>query len=66
MTKLYERTVAELMVDAAAEIQYPATRNDFVAWFAQRYPKVKASTGPSQRWSLSTPQGGGGHRIDRT
>jgi hypothetical protein len=36
--------LAELMLDAAAEIEYPATRNDIVAWFAERYPKVKAST----------------------
>ncbi len=44
MAKLYDRTVAELMVDAAAEVGYPATRNDLVGWFAERYPKVKAST----------------------
>jgi hypothetical protein len=32
MARLYDHTVAELMVDAAAEIGYPATRNDVVAW----------------------------------
>jgi hypothetical protein len=44
MAHPYDRTVAELMVDAAAEVRYPATRNDIVAWFAERYPEVKAST----------------------
>ena len=44
MAHPYDRTVAELMVDAAAEARYPATRNDIVAWFAERYPEVKAST----------------------
>jgi hypothetical protein len=32
------------VVDAAAKIEYPATRNAVVARFAQRYPKVKAPT----------------------
>lgn len=44
MAHPYDRTVAELMVDAAAEVRYPATRNDIVAWFAEHYPEVKAST----------------------
>jgi hypothetical protein len=44
MAKLYERTVAELMADAAGELEYPATRSDVVAWFAERYPLVRAST----------------------
>lgn len=44
MPQLYERTVAELMVDAAHGLNYPASRADVVAWFAERYPEVKAST----------------------
>jgi hypothetical protein len=44
MAKLYDRTVAELMADAAADLQYPARRGDVVAWFAERYPGFKAST----------------------
>jgi hypothetical protein len=44
MAHLYDRTVAELMEDAAAELHYPASRSDVVAWFAVRYPEIKAST----------------------
>lgn len=44
MAQLYDRTVAELMAEAAAGLEYPATRNDVVVWFAEHYPKVKAST----------------------
>ncbi len=42
--QLYERSVAELMVEAAAGLRYPVKRGDIVAWFANNYPKVKAST----------------------
>jgi hypothetical protein len=44
MAHLYERTVAELMEEAGAELQYPASRSDVVAWFAEHYPEVKATT----------------------
>jgi hypothetical protein len=44
MAKVYDRTVAELMADAAAELEHPAARGDVVAWFAERYPLVRAST----------------------
>ena len=44
MPKLYEHSVAELMIDAAAQVEYPTSRNDLVAWFAEHYPQVKAST----------------------
>lgn len=44
MVKLYERSVAELMVEAAAHAEYPTGRGDLVAWFAEHYPQVKAST----------------------
>jgi endonuclease NucS-like protein len=33
-----------LMVEAAAALSYPASRADVVAWFAEHYPDVKAST----------------------
>jgi hypothetical protein len=44
MPTLYDRSVAELMVDAAQSITFPATRSDVVGWFAERYPNVKSST----------------------
>ena len=44
MVKLYERSVAELMVEAAAQAEYPTSRADLVAWFVEHYPQVKAST----------------------
>jgi hypothetical protein len=44
VAKLYEHSVAELMADAAAQVEYPASRSDLVAWFAEHYPQVKAST----------------------
>lgn len=44
MAHPYERTVAELMVDAADGLNYPASRADVIAWFAEHYPDVKAST----------------------
>jgi hypothetical protein len=44
MAKLYDRTVAELMIEAAREAQYPTQRGDLVAWFEEHYPLVKAST----------------------
>ena len=57
MVKLYERSVAELIVEAAAHAEYPTSRADLVAWFAEHYPQVKASTAsePSKAWSTSSP-----------
>lgn len=40
----YDRTVAELMVEAAAQVEYPTSRGNVVDWFAEHYPEVKAST----------------------
>jgi hypothetical protein len=40
----YERTVAELMMEAAAQLDYPTSRGEVVQWFAEHYPQVKAST----------------------
>jgi hypothetical protein len=40
----YERTVAELMMEAAAQLDYPTGRAEVVQWFAEHYPQVKAST----------------------
>jgi Endonuclease NucS len=44
MPRLYERSVAELMIEAAAALTYPASRADVVAWFGEHYSDVKAST----------------------
>jgi hypothetical protein len=44
MAPLYDRPVADLMADAAAELSFPARPADVVAWFAERYPEVKSST----------------------
>src|ERR1700688_531983 len=44
MAHPYDRTVAELMVEAAAQLDYPTSRGEVVQWFAEHYPQVKAST----------------------
>src|SRR4051812_812231 len=44
VAQLYDRPVAELMKEAAADISYPARPGDVVAWFAERYPEVKSTT----------------------
>jgi hypothetical protein len=44
VAQLYDRPVAELMKEAAAEISYPARPGDLTAWFAERYPDVKSTT----------------------
>src|SRR4051812_15311592 len=44
VAQLYDRPVAELMKEAAAEISYPARPSDLVTWFAEHYPDVKSST----------------------
>ncbi len=41
---LYERPVAELMVDVTRELHPPLRPQDVVAWFADRYPLVRATT----------------------
>lgn len=41
---LYDRPVADLMVEASAALSERFRPNDIVEWFAQHYPKVKAST----------------------
>lgn len=41
---LYDRPVAELMTDAARELSPPLQPQDVVAWFADRYPLVRATT----------------------
>jgi hypothetical protein len=43
----YNRTAAELMVEAAAQMDYPnypTSRGEVVQWFAEHCPQVKAST----------------------
>ncbi len=44
MAKIYEHTAAELMVEMAAQLEYPTGRADVIAWFAEHYPEIKAST----------------------
>ena len=44
MAQPYERTVAELMIEAAGALDYPTTRTGVVEWFAEHYPQVKTST----------------------
>ena len=39
-----DRPIWMLMQDAATELSPPYTAGDIVAWFAQHYPKVKASS----------------------
>jgi hypothetical protein len=41
---IYDRPVSGLMRDAAAQLTPPFAAGDFVTWFAERYPKIKAST----------------------
>ena len=41
---LYDRPVAELMIEASADLPERSKPGDFVDWFAQHYPKVKATT----------------------
>lgn len=44
MAHPYDRTVADLMVEAAAQLDYPTSRGEVVQWFTEHYPQVKAST----------------------
>jgi Endonuclease NucS C-terminal domain len=41
---LYDRPVAELMVEASTDLADRLRPGDVVDWFAQHYPKVKATT----------------------
>jgi hypothetical protein len=41
---IYDRPIWALMKDAAAELSPPYTVGGIVAWFAQHYPKIKASS----------------------
>jgi hypothetical protein len=41
---IYDKPIWMLMQDAASELSTPYTVNVIVAWFAERYPKVKASS----------------------
>ena len=41
---LYDRPVADLMVEASAALPEEFRPNDIVEWFARHYPKVKAPT----------------------
>jgi hypothetical protein len=44
MAQPYERTAAELMVEAAAQLDYPTCRGEVLLWFAEHYPGLKPST----------------------
>jgi hypothetical protein len=44
VAQLYDRPVAELMKEAAAQLSYPARPADLVTWFAKHYPDVKSTT----------------------
>jgi hypothetical protein len=44
MAQPYQRTVAEPMVEASAQLEYPTSRGEVLAWFADNYPDVKLST----------------------
>ena len=41
---IYDRPIWALMSNAAAELSPPYTVGQIVAWFAQHYPKIKASS----------------------
>lgn len=41
---IYDRPIWALMKDAEAELSPPYTVGDIVAWFAEHYPKIKASS----------------------
>jgi hypothetical protein len=41
---IYDRPIWVLMQDAAAELLPPYTVGEIIAWFAQRYPQIKASS----------------------
>ena len=41
---IYDRPIWALMQDAVAELSPPYTVGEIIAWFAQHYPKIKASS----------------------
>lgn len=41
---IYDRPISALMKDAAADLSPPYTVSEIVAWFAEHYPKVRASS----------------------
>lgn len=41
---IYDRPIWALMQDAAAELSPPYTVGEIIAWFAEHYPKIKASS----------------------
>jgi endonuclease len=41
---IYDRPIWALMQDAAADLSPPYTVGELIAWFAQHYPKIKASS----------------------
>lgn len=41
---LYERSVAELMKEAAAEVPDPCGSGEIILWFQRKYPRVNAGT----------------------
>jgi endonuclease len=41
---IYDRPISALMRDAVADLSPPYTVSEIVAWFAEHYPKVKASS----------------------
>lgn len=41
---IYDRPIWALMQDAAAELTPPYTVGEIIAWFAQHYPEIKASS----------------------
>jgi hypothetical protein len=41
---IYDRPIWALMQDAAADLSPPYTVGELIAWFAQHYPKIKATS----------------------
>lgn len=41
---IYDRTVYDLMKEAAASLTPPFTVSAIVAWFGEHYPKIKYNT----------------------
>lgn len=41
---IYDRPIRVLMADAVAELPAPYTVGEILAWFAEHYPKIKASS----------------------
>ena len=41
---LYEKSVAELMGDAAMALDEPMTSGDIISWFQTNYPRIQVTT----------------------